>query len=314
MARKLWTYWLLFVLSVGLGIGVYQFTTYRAIRSAAMGQLQHLASAKKQALQNRLEEAVRSLRQATDFVSSVKPGTFSAEKTNQFLEGLIQKNPAIITMLVIDAQGVSVASNRPTLIGSRFKNSPRYKAISQDPDKNKIYISDPFVTPLGNYTIGLGAMLANQEGGFDGYILAIASPEFFWKILYKDTATYDVASVLIHDSGLVIYRTPDSDEREASDLRAYPDSSFWNFLKSGKDADEVTAVVPKTGLMNMLAYRRIALQGIATDHQLYLGLGMETDVVFDRWLNRGLQLFAVWVLLASLGGIWVAWKIQRSET
>lgn len=313
MAKKLWTYWLLFVLTLALGIGLYQFMSYKTIRSDAWGQLRTLATAKQQAVQTQLEGAVHALREAVDHVNAVRSGAFKPETTNPFLVGLVQKNPTVLTLLEIDARGDAVASNRPTLIGSHFKNSPRYKAISQHPDKDKVYISDPFVTPLGNYTIALGKMLTNQNGGFDGYVLAIAAPEVFWKLLYQDTDTYDMASALIHDSGMVIYRTPDNDDREASDLRAYPESAFWGFLKSGQAAAEATAVAPKTGLKTILAYRHIALKDIVTDHQLYLSLGMETDAVFDHWQTLGLKLFALWVALASLSGLWVAWKIQKEE-
>ena len=313
MAKKLWIRWLIFVLVIGLGFCVYQFISYKAIRSDARGQLQTLATAKQQVLQTRLEEVVLSLREARDYVYSASSGANSTENINQFLDGLTQKNVTIITLLVIDAQGVSVASNRPTLIGSNFKNSPRYKAISEHPDPDKIYFSDPFLTPLGNYTIAIGSMLGNKKGGFNGYILAIASPEVFWKILVKDTATHGMASALMNDSGLVIYRTPNNENREASDLSAYPDSDFWKFLSSGKDADESTAIAPTTGLMNMISYRRIALKDITTDRQLYLALSVENNLVFQNWQTRGLRLFLAWILLVSLSGLAVVWKIQRAE-
>ena len=313
MAKKLWMYWLMFVVAIGLGFCVYQFISYKTVRSDALGQLQTLATTKQQVLQTRLEETVHSLLEARDYVGSANSGANSTENINQFLDGLIQKNKTIITMLVIDAQGVCVASNRPTLIGSHFKNSPRYKAISEHPDPHKIYFSDPFLTPLGNYTIAIGSMLENKKGEFNGYILAIASPEVFWKILAKDTATYDMASALINDNGLVIYRTPDNGNREASDLSAYPDSDFWKFLSSKKDASEGTAIAPATGLMNMVAYRHVALKGIVTDRQLYLTLSRENNSVFQNWQAQGLRLFLTWILLVSLSGLALAWKIQRAE-
>jgi hypothetical protein len=313
MTRKFWILWLLCALLSAFMIGLYQYAAYKSIRSNAVAHLQDLSKSKQTALQAQLGSAIGSLKEAVTYTNSTNNTLWNAETTNQFFDSITKKNPAIITLLMINANGMSVASNRPTLIGGNFKNTPRYKAISEHPDLNRIYISEPFSTPLGNYTIALGAMLPNKEGGFGGYILAIAAPAFFSEILSSDTAEYNVASALIHENGFVIFRVPDSDDREASDLRAYPDSAFWKFLKTGANDALVTALVPSTGLNNIVSYRRISFDGLETDRQLFLGLSIETDFLYEEWQKLGLELFAVWVLIVGLGGLFVAWKTQRLD-
>lgn len=313
MTRKFWTLWLLCALLSAAMIGLYQYAAYRSIRSQAIAHLQDLSNAKQTALQAQLSSAIGSLKEAVAYTSSPNNTPWNAETTSQFFGSITQKNPAIITLLMINANGMSVASNRPTLIGGNFKNTPRYKAISEHPDPNRVYISEPFSTPLGNYTIALGAMLPNKEGGFGGYILAIAAPAFFSEILSRDTAEYNVASALIHESGFVIFRVPDSDDREASDLRAYPESAFWKFLKTGANGYLATTLVPSTGINNIVSYRRITIEGTEIDRRLFLGLNIETDFLFEEWQKRGLELFAAWVLILGLGGLFVAWKTQQLD-
>ena len=314
--NKLWITWLLCALVSGSVIGAYQFFSYREIRTQAMVHLQELSQVKQAALQKQLSSVIGSLKEAVQFASSGDARTWNADATNQAFDDIVKKNPGIITLLMINAEGMSVASNRPTLIGGNFKNTPRYKAITENPDLNKVYISEPFLTPLGNFTIALGAMLPNQAGGFGGYILAIAAPAFFSEILGSDTAEYNVTSALIHENGFVIFRVPGSDDREAVDLRAYPESPFWTLLKSGANGYLTATTAPSTGstgLKSIVAYRRIPLPNTTSDHALFLGLNIDFDFLYEEWQTWSLELFAAWVLLVGLGGLFVAWKTQRYD-
>jgi hypothetical protein len=313
MKKKYWSVWVLFALLTGSAIGLWQFAEYRSIRTHAIEHLQNLSTSKQTALQAQLNSAVVALKEAVAYTSHANDATWNVETANQVFADITQKNPAIITLLMINANGMSVASNRPTLIGGNFKNTARFKAISEHPDQNRIYISEPFSTPLGNYTIALGAMLPNKNGGFGGYILAIAAPAFFSEILSQETSEYNVASALIHESGFVIFRVPDSDDRETSDLRAFPDSAFWKFLKQGSNDYLSIALVPSTGLNNIVSYRHLVLGDTETDHQLFLGLSIETDFLYEEWQQLGLELFAAWVLIVGLAGLFVAWKTQRLD-
>ncbi len=123
---------------------------------------------------------------------------------------MVSSMAGVRTFLLVNAAGIAIASNRKELIGVDFHEGERYRAIRSHPGASTLYVSPPFMTPLGNWALSLGRAVLDADGGFDGYVLAIINPEYFNLLLDSTRYAPDMSVALIHGAGKIIYRVPDS--------------------------------------------------------------------------------------------------------
>ncbi len=151
--------------------------------------------------------------------------------------------------------GVAVASNRKELVGTDWRKGERYQAIRAHPDAARLYVSPPFMTPLGNWALSLGRALLDPVGGFDGYVLAIIDPEYFQLLL--DSARYapDMATAMIHGGGMVIFRVPDPKGAIGMNLAERPGLGVRRHVRSGQPLSSWTARLSSTGVEALVVLR-----------------------------------------------------------
>ena len=101
-------------------------------------------------------DAVKSL--ATNDLTPDNGTTFTGR-----LELLQKSLLGVSTIAIVDAKGVTVASNRPEVIGFNARDTERYKTLRSDNDPGKLYISDPYLTPRKNYSIALEKTLQDPR-------------------------------------------------------------------------------------------------------------------------------------------------------
>ncbi len=298
----------------GGALFIGQKQAYDQIHQQAQAHLQQLTQHKKDLVEQALNQAIHTLEEAMALQADASARPSQSGDVSKKFEGLLPPGSAVTTLLWIDAQGTVAASNRPSLLGNSFKGSERYKTISGHPSTSQVYLSEPFVTPLGKFTFSLGKMVSGQAGEFNGYVLAIVAPHALLDILQENTAHHDVAVALVHDSGKVILRIPDSDERVANEMRDYPDALFWQFMRSGQDAQLFNARVPNTGKQNIINYQRIQAKNPHLDHSLVIGTGMEHDTLFAPWRIGVFKSLLGWMGLAALGALLVMWKTRSTPS
>lgn len=185
-------------------------TSREEIESTERSRLEHQAQLVEGMLGTRLQATSNAL----DALRADVPKLLAHEDGRTLLDErmrvMVASMTGVRTFLLVDRAGIAVASNRKELVGIDFHEGDRYRAIKARPDASALYVSAPFLTPLGTWAISLGRVLLDAEGRFDGYLLAIIDPEYFNLLLDSTRYAPDMSAALIHGGGLVIYRVPEA--------------------------------------------------------------------------------------------------------
>src|SRR5690606_36245348 len=71
------------------------------------------------------------------------------------LKALSDAMPGVRTLNVLDASGTVIASNRAELAGKNFADRQYFTMLTQTPDPGDLYLSQPFASVLGAYSMNL---------------------------------------------------------------------------------------------------------------------------------------------------------------
>jgi PAS domain S-box-containing protein len=274
----------------------------QAIEATERDRLRHQAHSAEERLGNRLEAASNGLGALAVEAPRVLAERDGVARLNERLQIMASAMTGIRTLLVVNADGIAVASNRKELIGNDFHDGERYRVIRSRLHAATVYISPPFKTPLGVWAVSVGRAILNPRGEFDGYVLAILDPAYLNGLL--DSARYapDMAAGLVHDRGKIIYRIPDPSGAAGLDLSAIPGSSFNRHVQSGQALTFWTAPLASTGRESMVAIQSIRPSASPSDGYLVAFFARETGTVLTSWRKDVRDRVAVLGVAALVSG------------
>jgi signal transduction histidine kinase/CheY-like chemotaxis protein len=287
--------------AVALFVGVELRDSRLAVEATERARLEHQSRIVEQMLGTRLLATVNAL----DSLRADAPAFLAQEhglsRMDERMQVMVSAMAGVRTFLLVDARGIAVASNRKELVGRDFHEGERYRAIRNRPDAATVYVSPPFMTPLGNWALSLGRALLDPQGGFDGYVLAIIDPEYFQLLLDSTRYTADMATAMVHGGGKVIYRVPDPGGAIGMDLSERPESAFTKHLRSGRVLSSWTARLSSTGAEALVVLRTIQPTP-RSDGFLVAVFSRETSALFAPWRKELRDRLAVLTLL-GLGAV-----------
>ena len=276
----------------------------QAIEAAERDRLEHQARSAEKRLGARLEAASNGLRSLAVEGPALLRQADGVSRMNERMQVMASSMTGIRTLLLVNADGIVVASSRKELIGSDWHEQERYRTIRSRPDASMVYVSPPFLTPLGNWAISIGRAILDGQGAFDGYVLAIIDPDYFNTLL--DSARYapDITAAMIHGAGKIIYRMPDPRGAVGMNLSEVPGSSFNMHVQSGQDLTFWTAPVWSTGRESLIALQNIRPSTSPSDGFLVAFFARETAAVRAPWrtdVTERIVLLAVAALSSAAG-------------
>jgi len=289
----------------------YGYRSYRHTEDAERDKLIRLADQASIQMAQEMDAIDSVLERAIAQVTEARRSR-QAEDSDRFFSQLTASNTAISSLVAVDTDGVIFASSRASLKGNVFFNSERYKLISQHPDAKTLYVSTPFITPLGKRAFTLGRMLPDDKGGFHGYILAVLSSTFFSNTVHRLTVAPEANMALIHPDGPVIYRVPDSNKVVGMDFRAYPGALFWRFVNGQETKTFASTVVASTGIDSLGVLERIQPQQAHPDKSLVFAIARSRVTVFAN-LYRSLWACVVGWLVSAAVLVYIGTRMTRAE-
>lgn len=139
--------------------------SHRAIETKERARLEQQAHFVEKRLGARLEATSNAL----DLLRDDAPGLLSQKGGIALLSerilAMVSSMAGARTFLLVNADGIVVASNRKELIGGDWSEGERYRAIRRRPDASILYLSPPFMTPLGNWVLSVGRAILDRQGG-----------------------------------------------------------------------------------------------------------------------------------------------------
>ncbi len=212
---------------------------------------------------------------------------------NEHLTILSDAMPGIRTLFFLDASGNIRASNRTELIGKNFSHRPYFTEPQQRMDLDLLYMSPPFRTSLGTFTINISRVIAGRQGTFAGVVTAALDPQYFAPLLDSVRYAPDMDTALIHGDGDIFMLISDQ-EGVIGENVAQADDFFTQHRQSAQATSVFSGTVYATSEQRMVAFITIQPSDLKMDKPLV--------VVASRKLN---EVYAVWFRdLLAQGGLY----------
>ena len=213
------------------------------------------------------------------------------------LKGLTDAIWGVRTMVVLDATGVVLASNRTELIGRNFNERDYFKTPRDHPDPAMLFLSPPFKTVLGIYGIQLTRVIAWPNGEFAGIIGATLDPEFFQTLMGSVLYAPDMWTAIVHQDGLQFMMMPERKEQSGLNLM-YPGSFFTRYRDSGSTETVMTGTVSATSEERLMAMRTIRPGKVQSNKALIVAASRDMTSLNARWRDEALSKGALLAIIA----------------
>ena len=226
-----------------------------------------------------------------------------APEANDRLRAFTQALRSVRTLVITDASGRVLAANRDTLLDRDVRHRHYFQAPRQTPHAGTLYLSPPFQTDLGAWTMTLSCAILDRQGRFAGVIAAALDPDSFRVLLNAVRDEADVFSGLAHGSGILYMTDPHRPGLIGKNLNV-PGSLFRQHMASGEDAAMLTGTVTATGEARFMAHRTLRPASVNMDHPLVIAVSRDLDAMYAGWRRDcwryGLTLGALAILVALM--------------
>lgn len=235
----------------------------------------------------------------------------------QHMKALKDAMPGVLTLLLIDASGIVAASEKPDLVGRNVTQREYFKTVRSYPNPDTLYISVPFMTTRGNFTMNLVRMVPGPDGSFDGMVIAALDPNEFRILLSSVLYAPDMSASLIHGDGMLFLTSPDRQGVVGFDQEK-PGSFFAQQLKSDQKANVFTGTGYASGDDSMVAMATVRPAALSMDKPLVIAAARDLQAVFADWRDDALkngELFGFAALFAVLGLIYYQkqWRVFDAD-
>ena len=284
--------------------------TYRSnVEHRERAQLHHSTTAVAKLIAQRVEATNRTLELVLVKLSRLAAGPGSNELLSERLHLLASTLSGVHTLLVVDRHGFAIASSRSDLVGENVSDGERYQAIRAAPDPGMLYVSEPFMTPLGVWTIGLARMVPDAQGRFNGYALAILDPAALADLLEQALYAADMRAGIHHSKGRFLLQVPPMGGA-GRDVRDAPGAVAMQHLASGQEATVIEAVTVLDSQLRTVASRNVRPESGPADAFLVVGLSRDLAAVYASWRSNAAVIAAMYGVVCLLAGLGV-WLVQR---
>lgn len=222
---------------------------------------------------------------------------------NQRLQVLSDAMPAMRTLLVVDAEGVIRASSRAEVIGKDVSQ----RAYFQEPKRRQLadmlYVSPPFRSVLGTFTINVSHTIMGVDGKFAGVISAALDPAYFGSLVESVRYTPDMWVAIAHNAGEVFMVAPEKDAVLGKNL-AQPNTFFSQHQLSGEITTVHQGTAFITGEKSLLVWSTVVHSSLKMDHPILVAVARDYDEIFANWRHdAGIQttLYSMLVLSFAIG-------------
>ena len=300
--RHYWLLALLAMLSIAVWIAVDLGREHEAVAGRERERLERAGVIAATSLAQHLQATTNALEVVRGDLPALLARSDAITQTNRYLQGAVSATLGVRTLVVVDAAGRLIASNREELIGQDFKGSERYEALRANPAL--VHVARPFTTPLGHYTIALGRARLDGRGAFDGYVLAIVDPSYFTALLHSLLDAPDERAGLIHGGGMLVYRTRDPEGLAGKDLSAQSRAFVQEHLQAGKPGSYFVGAATQSGEQRLIAMRSVRPLSSPVDWPLVVFVDRGRDAAFAAWRDQvvtqvGLVLAATVLVVAA---------------
>lgn len=207
-------------------------------------------------------------------------------------------------IFILDADGKLLAASWDNFVPDQdFSHREYYNTPHQRPDPAMLYVSAPFTTMDGTYSLNVSRVATGPRGEFDGLVTATLDPDYFAVVLRSVLYTKDMTTSIVHADGSRFVVQPENAQALGKNL-LMPNSSFSRYQESGNTDVLMLGIAGATGEHRLRAYRTVKRAELNMDKPLVITVGRSVPAIFASWrreamLNGG--FFCLFVIALGIG-------------
>ena len=227
------------------------------------------------------------------------------------LKALSLAMPGVRSMLVLDADGIAVASTRADLPGTSFTHRSYYLTARLHPDISTLYISPPFMSRQKDSVMTVAKIISSRDGKFGGLVVAFLDPAYFMSMFKSVMYAPDVWGMVVHGDGDALLNYPPRQDSDNVNLNR-PGTFFKRHIDSGRQSSVLTGTVYTTGEQRVMALNSVDVPSLHMDKSIVIGLSRDEAAVIAATQRQFQYIFFFLALLLAIAGIWL-YRIQAKR-
>lgn len=298
-----WLYLLIAVLALGTYIGYSQYHEYLKTESRQRALLTNHAVVIEKNLVAQLLSTSRVLGAILESIPIWRRENDDYQKANNYLKLLSDSLTDISTLLLINADGCVLASNRGELIGQNLRERAYFQNASKSPRSQALFITPTFRTSLNSWDMSLYRIIPGPNGEFAGIVIASLNPSYFHTLLDSVRDMTGMHSFVAHRDGKLFLMAPDLPEATGEDL-AQASGIFSLHVSSGKINSLLMGRFFTNDESNsLIALRTIQPKQLNMDRPLVVGVFRDLAALYADWQHALFEqawIFAILCLTTML--------------
>lgn len=232
----------------------------------------------------------------------------------KLLQALVQSQPGLRSIVVVDHKGTVIISSRQELIGRNVGFRDYFKLAVAHPDPGMLYSVAPFRSLLdGTPILSFSRVVLDQNGKVDAVISGHFGQEYFASLLNSALYSPDMTSRLVHASGVQFVRVPSIDGLAGIQLLdSERTSMFARHWLSQKEASVQIGKDQFTSVKHVIAQQNINPQSVHLSQPLVVGVSRTVTAIYAGWYQQMAWLgglYSLIVIITSLG----LYLVQRRQ-
>ena len=201
------------------------------------------------------------------------------------LELLDSAMPGVRTLALLGPTGTVIASSRPELIGTDSSDKDHFRNALRSGDPKTLFVSVPFRTVLGAFTIDLSRVVAGPRGEFLGVVIATLDPAYFDPVVDSVRYAPDAAAAIHHGDGVIwVIASPTGNRLVGRDL-AEPGSFFQQHKDSGRAISAFSGTARSSSEDRMFVLRDVRPDALNMDRPLGVTVSRRLDSIYAPWVH-----------------------------
>lgn len=228
------------------------------------------------------------------------------------LRAMSDAMPGVRTMLVLDVRGKVRAASRAELTGLDLSDRPYFKRAQAQPSRDVLFVSEPFKTALGVWSITLVKAWPDEKGALGGMVTATLDPVHFDVLLRSVLYGPGVRSAVVHGNGQVFVQKPPGTSTVDLDL-AREGALFDRHRHSAALESLLVGKAAALEADQMVAFRDARPPQLHLDQALVVSLSRPVAAVLVSW-RRLATVYAVMYVVVALMTLLAVGIYQRNRS
>jgi diguanylate cyclase (GGDEF)-like protein/PAS domain S-box-containing protein len=293
-----WLFLIAFASTLGGLIAFMQYQAYLQIESREDERLTSQVNVVEKNLTPLLFSARRALDQLVENLTAGKRQDVGLELAKERLEFLAATLTAFHSILIINDEGVVIASSVVGLIGQNVAQRDYFQAALKHPDSSQLHVTPPIAGVLVPSVMGLYRIIPGNRGRFGGIAMISFAPDSFKTLLDSVRYTPDTTTSLVHGDGKLFQMVPEKADLTGKDL-SVPDSFFTRHRDSGRPLSVFDGVTYVTGEKRKIAFRTVRPAGLDMDKALVVTASRDYQAIFEAWRRETAIVGGLFMVLAA---------------